>query len=206
MKTQTRKKINYDSFQYTLFSGSAALDYLSLRKDDPTGLSVKRQFFPPSDESNSINPKWDSEISDLNDTSFTDEISKEIEEITQKYIPNIIPRPLITNRFINLQRWEGIVLQILKDSMVARLIDLSENRPEGEAEFALSEIHSDDWPLVKPGAIFYWTIGYLDKGGQRIRASLIRFRRLPRWRNDELEMAEKDAEYTSKLFKWDQSD
>ena len=90
--------------------------------------------------------------------------------------------------------------------MVARLIDLSEKESEGEAEFALDEIHSDDLPLVKPGAIFYWTIGYLDKGGQRIRASIIRFRRLPRWRTEELDAAKKDAEYTQKLFKWDQQD
>lgn len=201
MKAKAKRNRNYDPFQYAAFSGSAALDYLNLRKEEPTAPSIKRHFFPPSDAPDYNKPDWASEMSDLEDTSHTQEIPEDVKEVTQKYVPNIISRPLIKNRFLELQKWEGIVLQISKDSMVARLIDLSEKESEGEVEFALDEIHSDDLPLVKPGAIFYWTIGYLDKGGQRIRASIIRFRRLPRWRTEELDAAKKDAEYTQKLFK-----
>jgi len=203
---KARSHRNYDPFQYAAFSGSAALDYNIIRKEEPTSPSIKRHFFPPSDAPDFIKPDWACEMPDLEDTSYSQKISEDVKEVAQKYAPNIISRPLIKNRFQELQKWEGIVLQVLKDSMVARLIDLSEKESEGEAEFAFDEIHLDDLPLVKLGAIFYWSIGYLDKVGQRIRASIIRFRRLPKWRSEELEAARKDAEYTQKLFKRDKQD
>lgn len=203
MSLQFKKKINYDPSQSVMYSGSAAIDYIKDREQEPTGLPFLPRFFPPLDQTESIEPDCDSEKIDSNDTSFTKKISDNIKKNTQRYVPRIITRQVVTNRFIALQKWEGIVLQVKNDSMVTRLIDLTNNESDGEAEFALSEIHSDDLPLVKHGALFYWNIGYMDKNGQRIRASFIRFKRIPNWRKDELEVAKKDAEYTSKLFKWD---
>jgi|SRR5215813_6560630 len=86
------------------------------------------------------------------------------------------------DKFIMLQRWEGTVTNVSKDSFVARLSDLSQENLEEEAEIPIEEIPEADLRLVEPGAVFYWCIGYIDRvGGQRIRASMIRFRRLPTW-------------------------
>jgi hypothetical protein len=206
MSQQRKQKVNYDPSQYGLYSGSAAIDYLKDRDKEPTGLSFLPSFFPPLDQKGSFEPNYDSEKIALNDTSFTEKISDNIKKTSQRYVPIFIQRQAVTNRFIALQKWEGIVLQVNNDSMIARLLDLTNDGSDGEAEFNLSEIHSDDLPLVKIGALFYWNIGYMDKKGQRIRASIIRFKRIPNWRKDELEIAKKDAEHTSKLFKWDSLD
>jgi hypothetical protein len=86
------------------------------------------------------------------------------------------------DKFIMLQRWEGTVTKVSKDSFVVRLSDLSQENLEEEAEIPIEEIPEADLGLVEPGAVFYWCIGYIDRvGGQRIRASMIRFRRLPSW-------------------------
>jgi hypothetical protein len=86
---------------------------------------------------------------------------------------------------------------------VARLIDQSHDGPDEEAEIPLEEISEEDQALVQPGAIFYWSIGYLDsRGGQRIRASVIRFRRLPAWTTEELQAARRKAASMRELLGW----
>lgn len=107
------------------------------------------------------------------------------------------------SRFIPLQKWEGIVLQVTDEVFVGRLLDLMHHSPDEEAEFPLEEVPPGDSALVEPGAIFYWNIGYLEtRSGQRIRASVIRFRRLPVWTSEELEDARRKAKRTRERLGW----
>jgi hypothetical protein len=105
--------------------------------------------------------------------------------------------------FTSLQKWEGVVLEVWEDAFLARLVDLTRPGPDEEAEFPLDEISEEDRPLVRPGAIFYWNIGYHDSSsGQRTRASIIRFRRLPAWRREEIEAARLEAERIRESIGW----
>lgn len=106
------------------------------------------------------------------------------------------------SRFEVLQKWEGTVIEVLPDSLTARLTDLTQNGPEEEAEFSLDEIDESDMDLLKPGAVFYWNIGYADSPSGRARVSIIRFRRLPIWRAEDLERARQDAERLSEILEW----
>lgn len=91
--------------------------------------------------------------------------------------------------FLTLARWEGRVVEVTPRTLVAVLNDeLDRTLPEEEAEIPLEEISQADMGLVRPGALFYWSIGYrLHASGQRSRESIIRFRRLPRWSTEEVE-------------------
>jgi len=105
--------------------------------------------------------------------------------------------------FVSFQKWEGSVLSINKDSFRAYLIDLEHTNPDEEAEILLDEVSAQDIPLVKLGAIFYWHIGYHeDKVGQRRRVSVLRFRRLPVWRKEELDRAKEKANQLRDLIEW----
>lgn len=54
------------------------------------------------------------------------------------------------------------------------------------AQFTLEEISEDDVDLVRPGAIFYWSIGYqVDKFGRRSTQSSLRFKRGKFWTRKE---------------------
>jgi hypothetical protein len=87
----------------------------------------------------------------------------------------------------SLQSWEGRVLDVLKDSFVAIVTDLTMPGVEEQVELDLEEVTPDDLPLVRPGAVFYWSIGYRDEPSRsRSRVSVIRFRRLPRWSEREV--------------------
>lgn len=117
--------------------------------------------------------------------------------------PVVIPKPFTFthNRFVPLQKWEGVVLKKTDQSFFARLVDLTTRGIEEEAEFALEEVPDSDLDLLQDGAVFYWDIGYLDQtNGQRLRASSLRFRRLPAWTAQELKEAENRASHLEALF------
>lgn len=124
----------------------------------------------------------------------------------QQAPPNVFFRKTVYaqphSRFEVLQKWEGFVLDVLSDSFTARLIDLTQKGSDEEGEFALDEIDAADKELLNPGAIFYWYIGYSDSSTGRARVSVIRFRRLPIWRSEELQRARREAERLSGLLEW----
>ena len=105
--------------------------------------------------------------------------------------------------FISLQKWEGVVVEVLSDSFLTRLVDLTRTGPDEEAGFPVDEVSEEDRPLIRPGAIFYWNIGYHNSySGQRTRTSIIRFRRLPAWTREEIEAAKREAERLGKSIGW----
>jgi hypothetical protein len=106
------------------------------------------------------------------------------------------------DNFKSLQRWEGFVVEVREESFIARLIDLTEERPEEEAEFPFSEItYKEDLRFITEGAIFYWSIGYhISRSGTYTRASRIFFRRLPAWSVSEIKEAKHEAERVYNLF------
>jgi hypothetical protein len=105
------------------------------------------------------------------------------------------------NQFKCLQKWRGVVLEVLQDSFMAKLEDYNEVTPDEVAEILRSEISDEDLPLIQNGSVFYWSIGYhVNSSGQRKRASIIRFRRLPVWTPMELKEAEVRAQKFKSLF------
>lgn len=103
--------------------------------------------------------------------------------------------PLSRDGFDLLQKFEGTVLSVSGDSFVALLVDKTNPGPEEEAEIPFAEIMPGDRELVKPGAMFYWVIGYRREiHGQLSRSSVIRLRRVPSWSPAKLEQAKKTAE------------
>lgn len=107
------------------------------------------------------------------------------------------------NRFISLQKWEGVVLEIDEECFSARLSNFKKQDDEEICEIYLSEISDEDKNLVTPGAVFYWSIGYhTDMGGQRKRSSIIRFRRLGIWTTHDEKQANDFADETIKLTGW----
>ena len=120
-------------------------------------------------------------------------------------LPEFLPiRPTKSlDRFNPLQKWEGVVLEIHGDTFLARLADLTHPNTAEEVELPIAEVSDADHGLMMPGALFYWTIGYLDdRYGQRQRVSRIRFRRVPAWTNEEIESARQEADRLAERLGW----
>ena len=113
-------------------------------------------------------------------------------------------RQRLQDHIISLQKWQGYVIKIQNGSLLVRLIDLTESGPEEEAEIPLEELSEDDKELIKPGAVFYWNIGYKDSfTGQRTRISIIRFQRLPKWSKEDIDAAIQRADSLQKIITWE---
>jgi len=106
-----------------------------------------------------------------------------------------------------LQQWEGTVEEVGPNSFGARMRNLSvDGAPEEWATLLLDEISDDERSLVRPGATFYWSIGYLiEPYGQRRTASTIYFRRLPAWSAQDHVRAHLIADSFSDVFSNDLS-
>jgi len=113
------------------------------------------------------------------------------------WTPTLVPplrRP--TERFRLLQLWVGVVQEIADDGLVVTLFDQTNRQyPEEDVTISLSEIPEQDHPLLKSGAILYWSIGYREDQGQpRERVSCVRARRLPVWSETDLERGRANAQ------------
>lgn len=95
--------------------------------------------------------------------------------------PVLSPQPRATLHA--LQEWEGYVVEVEGDELVARLVDLTagSTHEEEEAVIPLAEISEPDVANVRVGSIFRWVIGYeRSPSGTKKRVSQIVFRDLPR--------------------------
>jgi hypothetical protein len=113
---------------------------------------------------------------------------------------NRFPAP--EQHFLLLQLWEGTVVQLIDNEFSAVLYDLT-NPSHGDerATFSIEEVADPDRPLLAPGAIFYWSLGYeVVRSGTRKAVSEIRFRRLPAWSRRDIARLNIVAEKFSKLF------
>jgi hypothetical protein len=98
------------------------------------------------------------------------------------------------------QKWEGYVQSVDEETFSAVLTAIQGDEGEQQAEIYLENIDEVDRKLIEPGAIFYWSVGYLDRPSGRQRASVIRFRRLPAWTRADIEEAQAEAEELSSMF------
>jgi len=108
--------------------------------------------------------------------------------------------------FTALQEWDGYVLEVTEDAFTARLIDITnktEPHPEEEVEIALGELDEDSQSRLSVGTLLRWSIGYQKaRSGQKTRVSKIIIRRLPVWREEEIQAAKKKASEYSQKLKW----
>jgi CheY-like chemotaxis protein len=76
------------------------------------------------------------------------------------------------------------------ESFEAQLFDPAHRSVVEHAEFSIRELPPDGLKLLRPGAVFYWMIGYRDLGSrQRKRESVIWMRRSGRMGQDKFQAA-----------------
>jgi hypothetical protein len=136
-------------------------------------------------------------------SSSPDQQLKLLEEPKPLPIPLPPTKSASTERFTLLQQWEGTILRVGAEELTATLSDHTDtNAAEEQADFSWDEISEDDRALVKPGAVFYCSLGYLKnlETGQISKASRVVFRRLPAWSRRDLKRVETLAESLQKRF------
>jgi hypothetical protein len=85
------------------------------------------------------------------------------------------------------ERWHGVVEEIYDDAFSCRLAIDDDPLTAIVGEIPLTKVYEDDLELLSVGASFYLTIGTIPFNRRRVQTSMLRFRRLPRWRADHLD-------------------
>lgn len=101
-----------------------------------------------------------------------------------------------------LQQWECTVLEVRPDEFTALARDkTAPERPDEEVVFDCDDVNDADSSLLKPGAVFYWNIGYrISEWGQKTKGSELLFRRFPAWDKRDLDAARARAIELRSLF------
>lgn len=102
--------------------------------------------------------------------------------------PEVVKR---TTRTRIVRRWTAVVEDINEDVFTARLTPTRGGSGDDLiADFSVEEVSDEDLPLLAPGAWFYVNVSKqtFSDGRQQTITSL-RFRRLKKWSEDELEVA-----------------
>lgn len=125
--------------------------------------------------------------------------------LDQKRTLRVLPKVngvAFARSFQLLQQWTGQVKQITADSFVAIISNVTDpDAPDEEVELGFEEVAPDDTRLVRPGSLFYWSVGYEDGIGiPRQRVSRIRFRRLPGITTRDVARAKETAKKLDALF------
>jgi hypothetical protein len=147
------------------------------------------QVLGPGD---SIRVKEDAPRSLLASEELTSEILSQPERKTF-FRPITLPVSGKKPRYLQEAEWLGMVTVLCENGFTARLKDYR-GGPDMETTFEFDEIPQEDLDLVQVGAEFYWSLGYrTEPNGQRLRYSLVHFRRLPKWSSQKIAAARQKA-------------
>jgi hypothetical protein len=105
--------------------------------------------------------------------------------------------PEVPEKFLVLQDWEGAVESIGPETFTARLRDWTNKEAYASeiAELPIADVSDDDRELLRPGAIFYLTVGRVIRhNGRHDRVGRLVFRRLPAWTASTFRRAEQRTE------------
>lgn len=99
-----------------------------------------------------------------------------------------------TYPYTTVQASEGVVEDVSSEDVNVRIIDKTEPaRPESFTQLSFDQIDDEDRDLVRPGAVFYWVIGYELRPSGKKTTSFIRFRRSPMWTKSNIKDVERKA-------------
>jgi len=121
-----------------------------------------------------------------NEQTVSPESDRTIETETDQKGHPVDPRfvlpsfSVVKSDFKLLQLWEGRVDEVANDTFIATIFDKTnlQGSPE-QVSISIEDVEPEDQVLLRPGAVFYWSIGYANyTRGPRLRTSRIRFRRL----------------------------
>jgi hypothetical protein len=124
---------------------------------------------------------------------------------TAQEAPSGYSEPHIVS-FHVLRSWDGYVVDVRDDRIVARLTSLSTPNAvdSEEAEIPLEELDDDTKAQMKPGRYFRWSIGYeRSRGGQKTRVSRMVVRRVPAFTKSDLAQANDEVKRIAKNLTWD---
>jgi hypothetical protein len=130
-------------------------------------------------------------------------VSNLLTKVVSEVVPSEIPAIVFDGTIERIrQTFSGTVLDIREQEFDARIEDKTNpENPDEIVTLSIEDIEPHELPMLKPGAMFSWYIGYHE--GQKVprrRISAIKFVRLPKWTNKEINIAKERAKEYDNFF------
>ncbi len=122
-----------------------------------------------------------------------------------KLIKEFIPFDF-KNYFKTLKKWVCVITKIDENVLIARAEEVGFGDTYEEVEFDLNDIPEDDSEFLVVGSVFYWSIGWEYRKGQKIKESIIRFQRLATWRQEDYDDAIELSKDLASNLNWEKND
>lgn len=168
----------------TTSAAAVAVDVTNMPKSDDLSSSIlvkQADIIGTFERGNVAESGMETRLPQTQDGRPLRSLERLLEQSYNRLMP-LPPAPAGKEFFRVIQKWEGYVIEVTQDSFWARLTVLTGEEGDQNAEILISAVDEEDLPLVEPGAIFYWSIGYREDEKARVaQDSIIRFRRLPAW-------------------------
>lgn len=176
----------------TTQGATAGAGYVQPLTTDRAVLTIyETQFRLPNIPGNAEAQTPDADVSNLNLQS-NDAVSNAMPDFLLRRAAPPVQKPR-GNANVIVAEWEGFVTRIDEATIEARLVGLTGEGVAGEVEEATiprSEIAAADDSLVAVGGLFRLCISYeKTQAGERRRYSTLTFRRLPAYRQRDLDAA-----------------
>lgn len=105
--------------------------------------------------------------------------------------------------FLKVKKWVCTVTSLSEDIFLARADEVGVTGTYEEVEFDINDVSPDDREYLKIGSVFYWTIGYNTRNGQKTKQSVIRFKRLPQITEKDFDEIYDKAHLLSESINWE---
>jgi hypothetical protein len=125
-------------------------------------------------------PRFAPPVPDVIGSTFGNESSQELTPLSSPYLRRRRSKLAVNaqERFWLLHKWHGQILAVDSEAFEAQLFDPSDPTLIERATFQKRELNPDDLTFLRPGATFYWFVGYRDlPTRQRKRESVIWMKR-----------------------------
>ncbi len=136
-------------------------------------------------------------IACLDNNTVTLESNNQLKENKVFLVPEMVySKKQAASHDLIIEEWEGCIKDIDETSFKADLRQKNSNISETiEADFSISDIPEDERHLIELGMIFYWYIRKeVKRSGTISKGESLMFRRMPSWKNFDLNKATKKSD------------
>lgn len=106
------------------------------------------------------------------------------------------------DHYVDTISWRGHIESIKGNVFYARMKEIENKGTEESAQFDKKEVSEDDKEFIRPGAVFYYSIGYNLSNGTKKKVAVIKFKRNVLFTNTDIDTISEKVQNLDTDINW----